>query len=147
MPQKPLKAAISVAEMCRMLEISRSQYHWHVERGTFHPPLYLVRNRRPYFTAEMAQENLDAKESGIGVNGDYVIFYAKRSPSSADNPRGTKHNHTKLIASLKSLGLEKVTTERVEAAIATCFPQGTSGQEDSHVLRTIFRHLKRSESA
>lgn len=145
MPHKPLKAAISVAEMCRLLDISRSQFHWHVQKGTFHPPIYLVRNRRPYFTAEMAQQNLDAKESGIGVHGDYVIFYAKRLPPPGDSPRGTKHNHSKLVASLKSLGLEKVTAELVEAAITSCFPSGTKGQDDSHTLRTIFRYLKRSE--
>lgn len=147
MPHKPQKAAISVAEMCRLLEISRSQYYWHVERATFHPPVYMIKNKRPYFTAEMAQQNIEAKETSIGVHGQYVIFYAKRAPASPGAPKGGKANHSRLVTSLKSLGLEKVTSELVEAAMRSCFPDGAAGQEEAHVIRTIFRHLKRSESA
>ena len=73
-PETPLKAALSVSSMCRRLRMSRSQFYWHVKRGTFHAPLYLASNKRLYFTAAMVEDNLRARESGVSVSGDYVIF-------------------------------------------------------------------------
>lgn len=143
------KAAISVSEMCLMLEISRSHFHWHVERGTFHAPIYLVRNKRPFFTAEMADENVRAKETGISVNGDYVIFYTKRTPSEnggATKKTASQKLQKELLRGLRSLGLNNATDQQVNAALAVCFPQGTDGHDETEVLRTVFRHIKRSES-
>jgi hypothetical protein len=37
-----------------------------------------------------------------------------------------------------------LTTALVEKAVADCFPKGTTGQDEQHILRTIFRHLKRA---
>lgn len=141
------KAAISVAEMCRLLEISRSQFYWHVERGTFLPPAYMIKNKRPFFTCELVEANLQAKETGIGVNGQYVIFYAKRKPATNCEVKksSSKNGHTKLIASLKSLGIESVTATQVDSALAICFPSGTDSLDETDVVRAVFRHLKRSE--
>lgn len=144
---RPTKAAISVSEMCRLLDLSRSQFYLHVGRGTFHPPLYMVRNRRPFFTAVMAEENLHAKQTGIGVNGQYVLFYEKQSVSESEKPRrSSKSNYAGLIASLQSLGLDNVTQTKVDAAVESCFPGGTDGHDESEVLRAVFRQLKRLES-
>ena len=76
--ENPMKAAISVSSLCRILQMSRSQYYFHAKRGTFHVPLYLASNNRPYFTASMVEDNLKARETGVGVNGEYVIFYERR---------------------------------------------------------------------
>ena len=65
-PESPMKAVVSVAQMCRLLKMSRSQFYWHVKRGTFHAPLYLASNKRPYFTASMVEDNLRARETGNG---------------------------------------------------------------------------------
>jgi predicted DNA-binding transcriptional regulator AlpA len=70
------KAAITVSRMCSKLEMSRSQFYWHVKRGTFHAPLRLS-NGRPYFNASQVEDNLKARELGIGVNGEYVLFYER----------------------------------------------------------------------
>ena len=35
----------------------------------------------------------------------------------------------------------------VAAAVAECFPSGIDAQQESEVLRVIFRHLRRRESA
>ena len=32
--ESPLKAAVSVSAMCRLLKMSRSQFYWHVKRAT-----------------------------------------------------------------------------------------------------------------
>jgi len=60
------KAAITVSRMCSLLEMSRSQFYWHVRKGTFHAPLKLS-NGRPYYNASQVEDNLKARELGIGV--------------------------------------------------------------------------------
>ena len=146
------KAAVSVSEMCRLLSISRSQFYWHVKRGTFHEPLKLPSNGRPYFTADMVEQNLTARETGIGVNSEFVIFYERRSPS--DVSRTTTHKRAKphpkpvapsspLADGLHSLGLN-VTSDQIESALTACYSTGTDGEDEANVLRTVFRHLKRS---
>ena len=91
-PESPIKAAVSVSQMCRLFRppMSRSQFYRHAKRKTFHAPLYLASNKRPYFTASMVEDNVRARETGIGVNGEYVLFYERRTirtPSTTHNSR------------------------------------------------------------
>jgi hypothetical protein len=140
----PIKAVVSVAQMCRLLHMSRSQFYWHVKRGTFHAPQYLASNKRPYFTASMVEDNLRVRETGIGVNGEYVIFYERQSVEPKPSERKIKASHASLIDGLKALGLSGVTSEQVESALAVVFPKGITGQDDAAILRAVFRQLKRS---
>ena len=139
--ENPMKAALSVSALCRLLKMSRSQFYLHVERGTFHKPLYLASNNRPYYTASMVEDNLRARETGVGVNGEYVLFYDRKPP-------GTKCNvdHSSLIDGLRNLGIKNVTNDQIETALAACFPKGTTGQDESNILRTVFKHLKHSKT-
>ena len=143
-PESPLKAAVSVSAMCRLLKMSRSQFYWHVKRGTFHAPLYLASNKRPYFTASMVEDNLRARETGVGVSNEYVIFYERQPTATKTEVKKPKANHSALLEGLGSLGLNSVTIEQIDDALAVCFPNGTSGQDEANVLRVVFRHLKRS---
>lgn len=143
-PESPLKAAVSVSAQCRLLKMSRSQFYWHVKRQTFHAPLYLASNKRPYFTASMVEDNLRARETGVGVNGEYVIFYERLPTATKATEKKGKPDHSTLIDGLKALGLNTVTSEQVEAAVAACFLNGTTGQDEANVLRVVFRQLKRS---
>lgn len=140
-----VKGATSVAEMCRLLGMSRSQFYLHVKRGTFHEPQRLG-NGRPYFTASQVEDNIRARDLGVGVNGEYVLFYERKtkveSAVAEDKP---KADISGLVQGLKSLGLT-VTTQQAEASVAVCYPKGTAGIEETDILRTVFRHLKRSGS-
>ncbi len=142
--ETPLKAAVSVASMCRLLKMSRSQFYWHVKRGTFHAPLHLASNNRPYFTASMVEDNLRARETGVGTNGEYVIFYERQPTNSKTEGTKVKANHLALLEGLRSLGLTAVTTEQLDGALTACFPTGISAMDEAKVLRIVFRHLKRS---
>ncbi len=145
-PESPLKAAVSVSAMCRLFRppMSRSQLYWHIKRGTFHAPLYLASNNRPYFTASMVEDNVRARETGIGVNGEYVLFYERLATGPKAEGTKPKSDHAGLLDGLKASGLKTVTREQVEAAMAACYPNGTSGQNENSVLTVVFRHLKRS---
>lgn len=138
------KAAITVSRMCSQLEMSRSQFYWHVKRGTFHAPLRLS-NGRPYFNASQVEDNLKARELGIGVNGEFVIFYEKsETPPKPKATPASKADCTALLENLQALGLNGLTTKQVADAVNTCYPKGTAGEDENDILRTIFRHLKRS---
>lgn len=118
-----VKGAISVAEMCRLLGMSRSQFYLHVKRGTFHEPQRLG-NGRPFFTASQVEDNLKARELGVGVDGQYVLFYDRKPRDTAVATEDKqKADIPSLIQGLKSLGLT-VTTQQAEAAAMACFPRG-----------------------
>ena len=144
------KAAITVSRMCSLLGMSRSQFYWHIKKGTFHEPLRLS-NGRPYFNASQVEDNVKAKELGIGVNGEYVLFYQRDNepqPSVSkpiEKPK-PKQDLTELLDGLSSLGLSGLTTTAVAAAVDQCYPQGTDGHDENDILRTVFRHLKRAGS-
>ena len=92
----------------------------------------------------MVEDNQQARETGIGVDGEYVIFYERQQQDDRLPAKKPRLNHSSLIQGLKSLGLAAVTTDQVESALAACFPRGTSGNDETAVLRAVFRHLKRS---
>ncbi|WP_291171455.1 hypothetical protein [Gimesia sp.] len=142
------KAAITVSKMCSLLSISRSQFYWHVKKGTFHEP-HRLSNGRPYFNASQVEDNLKAREMGIGVNGEYVLFYERDNETpkqSAPSKFKLKPDYTELMDGLSALGLTGLTTSAVADAVDHCYPKGTAGQDENDVLRTVFRFLKRSGS-
>lgn len=144
MNDNSLKAAISVSKMCELLSMSRSQFYWHVRKGTFHAPLKLP-NGRPYYNASMVEDNLKARDMGIGVNGVFVIFYERTGGTAKPAvPPKPKTDYSDLVNSLQALGLSGLTTATVEKAVSECYPKGTTNQVEQNILRTVFRHLKRA---
>ena len=145
--ENPMKAAVSVSSVCRLLNMSRSQFYFHVKKGTFYAPLRLASNNRPYYTASMVEDIIKARETGVGVSGEFVIFYERQPPGTKVEPKKPKADHSGLLDGLALLGLNNVTLEHVEAALAACFPKGSAGHDEAGVLRAVFRHLKRSGTA
>ncbi len=78
------------------------------------------------------------------MNGEYVLFYERQPTVMKPEGKKAKADHSSLIDGLKALGLSTVTNEQIEAALAACFLNGTTGQDEANVLRVVFRHLKRS---
>lgn len=138
------RAVVSVSGLCRLLKMSRSQFYVHAKRGTFHAPLYLATTKRPYFTAAMVEDNVRARETGVGVNGEYVLFYDRLPKVPKPDAKPPKPNTASMLEGLASFGLKEVTKHQLDEAVAACFPTGTNGQDEVVVLRTVFRHLKRA---
>src|SRR5688572_4632383 len=84
--QLRLKAAVSVTTMARMVGLSRSRFYDYMRREVFPQPLYSLATRRPLFTAELQQEILAVRQTGIGCNGEYVLFYEKQPHGSNASP-------------------------------------------------------------
>ncbi len=146
-----LRAAVSVVQMAQMLDMSRGHFYSLTAKGVFLQPVYSVVSRKPFFTREMQIINLRVRAEQIGVNGDFVLFQTKRSPSErgvTTRPSRRKNNQSSaIVQGLRSLGLENVSAAAVERAMKACFPNGPAGNDEGSVLRSIFRHLRRQGTA
>lgn len=148
MTENQPKAAITVSKMCSILNMSRSQFYWHVNKGNFHAPMKLS-NGRPYYNASQVADNIKARQLGIGVNGEYILFYQRddhKEKQTVAPKKPTAKDFADLLDGLASLGLSGLTTKQIAAAVERLYPNGTAGVEENDILRTVFRHLKRSGS-
>ena len=147
LPQFSPKAVVSVTEMARRCGLSRSRFYDYVRRGVFPYPLYSLATRRPFYTDDLQEEILRTKQSGLTPTGEYVLFYERRATtlSPTGSPRLARRSPAAdLVEGLRALGLDKVTIPQIDAAILSVFPNGTVGVDESTVLRTVYRHLRRA---
>lgn len=144
------KTVVSVAEMARMVGLSRARFYQLINEGVFPSPIYSVHTRRPYFPADMQQACLDVRRRNCGVNGKPILFYAARHPlgqhpAPIKKPKAepkSKNEYVDLIDGLRSLGLE-ATTAQVEPIIKELFPAGIQKLDSGEVIRSVFLRMKR----
>ena len=153
-----IDSVISVAEMSRRLQISRSRLYQLIDENVMLPPAYSITTRKPFYTESMAQRNLDVKKGNIGINGQIVMFYCRQNLPQPTKVRTINKNHTptkkktqtnehsQLLDDLKGLGLTNVTRGQIETAIRKCYPLGISQVDESEVLRSVFREIKRQNT-
>ena len=158
MPDEPhILSVVTIKQMSDLLDISKSRLYQLLDKNILLKPVYLLSNRCPYFTHEMAKTNLKVKENGVGINGEVVLFYAKRNRVRDIPVKGKarqrkpkmktdKSNHDDLKDTLESLGLTDLTDPKINSALADCFPDGTKDIDEGEVITTIFRHLKQNNS-
>ena len=150
---EPTKAAVTVAEMARMVGLSRARFY-QLLGTTFPWPVYDVSTRRPIYVEEQQRICLEVRRRNCGIDGKPVLFYARRNgaPLPTSKPRPKKAETKKdeqfadLVAGLKSLGLTAVNAADVRSAVAVVFPNGIAGIDGGQVIRAVFLHLKRRDS-
>ena len=130
---------VTIAEMRSRLAMSRSNLFWHMKKGTFHRPSKLA-NGRSFFTSQQAEENERVKQTGIGINGEYVLFY-ERQRSRSKVSRKKPERHSEIISLMADLGLSDVTATQIEEAISVSFTTKPEDLTTSPVLRTLFKYL------
>ena len=148
---------LSITQISKLLNLSRSRYYQLVSEGVFLPPIYSTDTKRPYYTAEMARKNLEVKKNSVGINGKIVLFYTSRNaPTTSvhkqrpkeskllNNPTGD--NHQDLIEGLSALGLSNVSDAQIESALKKVFPQGIENIDSGEILRQVFLSIKRQDS-
>jgi hypothetical protein len=145
-----IKTVVSVAEMARMIGLSRARFYQLI--GSAFPfPLYAVSTHRPFYDLEGQRVCLEVRTRNCGINGKPILFYARRVPISSTTKRSTRKTPPKvkpdsdILDSLKALGLS-VSPAQVEAAIRVVFPHGRHGTALEDVVRKVFIHLQRSGS-
>ncbi len=145
------KAVVSVAEMARMVGLSRARFYQLV--GTTFPwPLYDVASRRPFYNEQLQGVCLDVRRRNCGIDGRPVLFYSRRplgAPLPKRKPKNTaaaSDKHADLVDGLKGLGLAAVTAAQVAEAVKACYPTGIPADANGEVLRAVFLHLRRRNS-
>ena len=167
--EKPRRAVVSVVEMAGMLDLSKSRFYALMQAGVFptpsrqscdHPesvpdksctppePVQHESYKRPVFDLELQQKCLEIRNTGIGANGQPVLFNRKRKKSGQQKPRPNRQAVTEedaeLIEALKSLGLT-ATAEEVQAALGQLYPDGSKGIDQGEVVRRVFLHLRKKK--
>lgn len=144
--QPSMKSAVTVSEMAEMCQISRSRFYDLMDGGVFPKPVQHPSSKRPMFDLEMQRKCLEIRQTGIGANGQPVLF--NRKPRNARQPRpqhkaepATHPGHTEILDALKGLGLN-TTAQSVTEALAHLFPAGHADLDQGDVIRKVFLHLQ-----
>lgn len=147
------KAAVTVAEMARMVGLSRARFYQLQQAGTFPLPIYDLTTRRPLYNEELQRICLDVRKRNCGIDGKPVLFYARcralmpSRPKKASKAEPKGKNIPALLDGLNSLGLTTATAAQIEAVTRELFPNGTDGADQGEVLRAVFLHIRRQYSA
>ncbi|HEX2922900.1 MAG TPA: hypothetical protein VHS28_02595 [Chloroflexota bacterium] len=154
-----LKTVASVADTARLIGLSRARFYQLQKAGIFPPPVYDLRTRRPVYTEEQQRVCLEVRRKNCGVNGRPILFYcrrpaiaasvARRSPTpprSPQTPTTQRQGYPEITAAVRSLGLQ-ATDGQVASAVTAVYPGGIGGRDEAEVVRAIFLHLRRQDSA
>lgn len=138
-----LKPIVSVRELCQMLHLSRSRYYQLVNSGFFPKPLIDERSKRPYYDAALQKKILESRDSGIGADGSYLLFYSPRKKEQLSHSRRKKVDPVtqELGEILESMGVETA-FEEVQKALDKLYPDGTEGVDQGLVTRELYRYFK-----
>lgn len=88
------KVAVSVAEMARMVGLSRARFYQLIQAGVFPAPERHAETGRPFYGEEAQRTCLEVRRRNCGVNGKLVLFYSRRLPSSTG---GQSRGESKLL--------------------------------------------------
>lgn len=146
-----LKAAVTVAEMARMVGLSRSRFYQLI--GSAFPEPNRDDAGRPYFDEDQQRTILEVRRRNCGIDGKPVLFYAPRNSvpvaSSRRRPAAkpaSTSQHTDIIEGVRALGLTTITAAQVEQAIRESFPDGTERVDPGEIIRAVFLSAKRQNS-
>ena len=147
------KSIVTVAEMARMVGLSRARFYQLIG-SAFPHPAYDIETRRPHFTEEQQQVCLEVRRRNCGVDGKPVMFYARRwsGAPTTTTKRKPKTTTTKtamyadLVDAVRGLGLTTATTAQVAETITKLFPMGTTNTDQGEIIRAVFVHLKRRDT-
>jgi len=141
------KPIVSISEICQILQLSRSRYYQLVNSGFFPKPLHDSRSKRPYYDLKLQKTIVECRQSGIGVDGSYMLFYSPRKTETVSHVRKKKVSPVvkEMTETLESMGLD-VTIEQVQQGLSEIYPDGTDEVAQGVVIRELFRCLKQKQS-
>jgi hypothetical protein len=90
---------------------------------------------------------LECRQSGIGVDGSYMLFYSPRKKENHPFIKKKKYNDPvsqELTEILNSMGIETAFDE-VMKALDKLYPDGTEGIDQGLVTRELYRYFKQKQ--
>jgi len=141
LPDNNLKAVCSVTGMAKKLDMSRARFYQLQKMGVFPGPVYCTRTKRPFYPLDLQKKCVDIRETGIGYNGQPVLFYATRKDAPGKLQNQPDHQYGKLTGILRQMGLN-VSLKKVKNAVKSLYPEGlTSSSVEGPVIRDLFRYF------
>ena len=136
------KQVVSITDIAKMCNLSRARFYQLLEQKFFPKPLYDDRSKRPYYDLELQQKCLECRQSGIGVDGSYMLFYSPRKNGTVSHLKKKQVDpvSNELAETLQEMGLE-TTVKQVEQGLIEIYPDRVD-QEQGVVIRELFRYLK-----
>ncbi len=116
------ESVCSVVKLAEKLDLSRARFYQLQKSGIFPPPVYSIYTKRPFFPANLQNQCLKIRNSGVGLNGNPVIFYSKREKQASKTQSCSKQNFKDLSDMLKAMGL-KVLPAKAGKAFMTFTPK------------------------
>ena len=151
MSDQRIKAAASMSDMARMLHLSRARLYELIDEGVFPKPVYCIRTKRPFYNAELQAVCLRVRESGEGIDGRPILFYAPRRKATEQRSMSKRPGRSKptkttpklqgLIDGLMQLGVSDASPSSIEAVVAELYPSGIESEQSESVLTAVFRRL------
>ena len=143
------KAAVSIAEMSRMVGLSRARFYQLMGK-TFPWPLYSVSNRRPFYDEVLQEVCLSVRRRNCGIDGKPILFYSRRINHTTIRklkkpPVKVEAAHDEILEGLRGLGLTTATNLEVASVVKELFPKGVNNESRGQVLRAVFLKLKRRD--
>ena len=129
------KRPISVGQMAKLAGFSRQRFYDLLEKGVFPEP---IRGSSPMYPPELQEVVLGVVETGVGANGEYVLFNAKRVKEDSATKQEATNDYQTIVESLAGLGLS-VTKKQVGKAVKEL---GISDVDSPDSIKAIFLHLK-----
>ena len=139
------KSIVSITDMAKLIGLSRQRFGQLVREGVFPPPDHDERSGRPFYDSIKQQQCLLVRQTNTGINGQPILFYAKRMDTGAKRSKSKPpepKTSTLISESLAQLGV-MVTMRDIEAATASVFPGGTTSIAQETVLKSLFLHFRR----
>ena len=137
-----LKAVCTVTELAKKLSLSKARFYQLQKTGVFPQPIYCTRTKRPFYPLELQRKCIEIRTTGIGHNGQLVIFYTSRQSRSKKPQSRSDYKYEEVTNALKKMGLS-VTSNKVKNAVKTLYPEGLAQcPDEGMVIRDLFRYFK-----
>ena len=151
------RAAYSVVETAKLCRLSRARFYDLINSGAVPPPVYSITTRRPLYTAELAARCIEVRETNIGIDGRYVMFYERRTPTPVVPPPPTTQQARRrqpapdplmqeMVEALRAMGVTAQQDQIAEAVGRRC-PDGLTELSFERDLLGLYGDLRRPTSA
>jgi hypothetical protein len=137
-----------------MCGLSRARFYDLIRDGVMPWPTYCIYTRKPMYLADAAALCIRVKETNTGIDGRYVIFYARREPATGNAPAPASRAVQRpsqidtltqeMIETLRAMGVRQGQAEVVAAINARC-PGGATEASFETDLRAVFDRLRSTD--
>jgi predicted DNA-binding transcriptional regulator AlpA len=142
--ENPLKSICSITAMAKKLILSRSRFYDLLNQGVFPKAVNCHGSNHLFYTLELQQQCLQVKQTGIGVNGQPVLFYLPRKHKVGKNKWADDTNPDyfamRLFGVLKNMGAT-LKISQLRTILKRMYPDGLPKWPIGQVeLRKIFNY-------